>query len=126
MKGAALLWVGLGGGIGSMLRFGIAQAVQRVAGGAFPVGTLAVNVLGCLAIGFVVGRFDAAGEMASQAKAFWVVGLFGGFTTFSAFGLDTVGFLREQQYGSAVANVLLQLLLGLLAVAVGFWLARAL
>jgi CrcB protein len=108
-----------------MLRFGIAQAVQRIAGGAFPAGTLAVNVIGCLAIGFVVGRFDAAGEMASQVKAFWIVGLFGGFTTFSAFGLDTVGFLREQQYGSAVANVLLQLLLGLLAVAVGFWLARA-
>lgn len=88
---------------------------------AFPVGIAAVNVLGCLAGGLLAGLLASgrlqAGEM---VRLFLVVGLLGGFTTFSAFGLDTVTLLRGNHTALALANIVGQPVLGVAAVWLGF------
>jgi CrcB protein len=106
----------LGGGLGSLLRHAAAEVAQRLPGepgpGRFPYATLAVNVLGCLLIGFAA-EWCADRE---PARALFVVGILGGFTTFSSFGLDTVRLLSAGEVGKAVAYVLLTVAAGLFAV----------
>ena len=120
-----LLAVGLGGCTGSLLRYLIAGWVQRGATfQSFPWGTLAVNGAGCLAI----GALAAVGEvrpMANATKLFLFVGLLGGFTTFSAFGNETLELLRQGHGGRALTNVALQLALGLGATWLGWTAVRA-
>jgi len=83
--------VGFGGFIGSVARYLMAGAVHRVADRAlFPSGTLAVNVLGCLAIGFLGGLAESRGVLSASARLFLLIGVLGGFTTFSSFGFETM------------------------------------
>ncbi|MBK8232515.1 MAG: fluoride efflux transporter CrcB [Candidatus Eisenbacteria bacterium] len=120
-----LLWVGLGGAIGAILRFLIAELVQRgTRQGGFPWGTLAVNVIGCLVIGWVAGHALGRGGMTPPVRYFVVIGVLGGFTTFSSFGLETWSLAQAGQLSTALANIALQMLLGLGGVAVGMWVAR--
>ena len=115
-----LVWVGLGGCIGSVLRYLLSEYVQGRAGGIFPFGTLVVNVFGCFVIGGLSGLFEGTMLPTPEARAFLFAGLLGGFTTFSAFGNETLLLARESGRGLAVANVAAQLILGLGAV----WLGR--
>lgn len=118
-------WVGAGGLIGSVLRFAIHTLVQRAAGpDGFPWGTLAVNGLGCLAIGVLAGWPGARDVTGETMKLFLVVGLFGGFTTFSTFAVDTFDLLHSGAYGAATMNVATQVGIGLLAVVAGFVVGR--
>ena len=119
-----LLMVGAGGLLGAVLRYLLATWVQGAAGGGFPYGTLAVNAAGCLAIGLAAGYAEARQPLGSQAQAFLVIGVLGGFTTFSAFGIDTVRLLRDGSYLAGAANVFLQVAVGLAAVAAGLRLAQ--
>ena len=122
-----LLLVGLGGGLGSMLRYGVGSAIQRLKGAsAFPFETLVVNVSGCLVIGVLAGLAESRGAFSPATRALLFVGLLGGFTTFSAFGLETFQLVRDGQWASAVLSTCLQVGLGLGAVAVGHALARSL
>lgn len=115
-----LLWVGAGGVVGATMRYLVVTWVNGAMGGAaFPYGTLAVNALGCLVIGLIVGFWDARHPLSSEAQAFLIVGVLGGFTTFSAFGIETVRLLRDGAYLAGSANVALQLGVGLSAVALG-------
>jgi CrcB protein len=119
-----ILSVFVGGGIGSVGRFLLSGAVQRSVGGVFPWGTLSVNVLGALAIGAVwaaAGRYD----LVPGARAFIFVGIFGGFTTFSAFSLETLNLFRDGAWRAGVGNILLSNLACLVAVAAGFFIMRA-
>ena len=119
-------WVGAGGMVGSILRFVIHTLVQRTqAPGAFPWGTLAVNAVGCLAIGMLAGWPGAREVAGDTMKLFVVIGLFGGFTTFSAFGIDTFELLHNGAYGAAATNVVAQVGLGILSVAAGFAIGKA-
>jgi len=111
--------------IGSILRYVVHTLVQRAAPSAFPWGTLGVNALGCLAIGVLAGWPGAHHVVNSGTKLFVVVGLFGGFTTFSTFGIDTFDLLRSGAYAAAALNVLTQVAVGLAAVALGFAVGRA-
>ena len=121
-----VLWVGAGGVVGTMMRYLVVTWVNSAMGGAaFPYGTLAVNALGCLVIGLVVGFWNAHHPLTPEAQAFLIVGVLGGFTTFSAFGIDTVRLLRDGAYLAGFANVILQLGIGLSAVAVGLRIAQA-
>ncbi len=123
MKFSALLMVGLGGGLGSLLRFVIGGYAQQWSKSlTFPFGTLAVNVIGCFAIGALAHLAEARGAFTQELRAFLFIGLLGGFTTFSSFGNDTLNLFREGQSLLAAINVIAQLVLGLLAV----WLGRAL
>jgi CrcB protein len=119
------LLVGAGGFVGSVLRHAVMLAMGRTSlARAFPLGTLVVNVVGCLALGLVLGVADARGALASPARAFVIVGLLGGFTTFSALGGETFHLLREGAWTTAVLSAALQLVSGLGAVALGWGLAR--
>ncbi len=117
-----LLLVGAGGFVGSVLRYSTQLLVYRVLPQhTFPIGTLVVNVLGCLAIGFLGSKAGVT----EGARLFLVVGLFGGFTTFSTFGFETVDLARESSAFAAALNVALQIALGLPAVWLGSYLARS-
>ena len=102
------LWAFLGGGLGALGRFGLSQILPRALGG-FPWATLLTNTLGALLIGFL------AGYMAQRTglHAFWVAGVLGGFTTFSAFSIETLDLLQQARTGLALGYVGLTLLLGL-------------
>jgi len=117
--------VGFGGFIGSVARYLMAGAVHRVADRAlFPSGTLAVNVLGCLAIGFLGGLAESRGVLSASARLFLLIGVLGGFTTFSSFGFETMQLLRDGRALAAAANVSAQVVFGLAAVWGGQILAR--
>jgi CrcB protein len=120
-----VLLVGLGGAIGSILRYGLGTAVGRVKGATqFPLETLTVNVLGCLVAGMLAGWAEARGPLTPELRAFLFVGILGGFTTFSAFGYETFGLFRDGLRGPGLASVALQLVLGVGAVWGGHALIR--
>ena len=119
-----LFLIGAGGFIGSVLRYvvsGVAQTLSQSI--AFPYGTLAVNILGCCCIGFLSELFDTRSLIGTDTRAFLIVGILGGFTTFSAFGNETMNLIREGEAALALMNVSAQVLLGLGAVWVGYTLA---
>jgi CrcB protein len=118
--------VGVGGFLGSVLRFGVSGLVHRyLPSAAFPYGTLTVNVLGCLAIGLLAGLTDARQVLGPGARLFLFLGLLGGFTTFSTFGYETVALLKDAERWRATMNIALHLGLGLSAVWAGYALSRA-
>jgi CrcB protein len=119
-----LLLIGAGGFIGSVLRYVVSGSVQTLSQSiAFPYGTLAVNILGCFCIGFLSELADARALMSTDTRAFLVVGILGGFTTFSAFGNETMNLIRDGEAALALMNVGAQVLLGLGAVWLGYTLA---
>ena len=116
-----ILFVGLGGCLGSIMRYLMVNEVSRYfPNSSFPYGTLAVNVIGCFMIAFI-GEF-AAGRafLTAEMRLFVFVGILGGFTTFSAFGYETFYFIKMSQFHLAFLNVLAQIVLGLSAVALGY------
>ena len=117
-------YVGAGGFIGAVCRYFLSGLAQRSAGAmGFPYGTLAVNMVGCLAIGIVVGMIDTRQVLHPEFRVFLLVGVLGGFTTYSTFGLETFALLRDTEYLRAVANVMVHVLLGLALVWIGYALA---
>lgn len=106
-----MLWVGLGGGLGSVLRYGLGRWISARVGTGFPWGTLAVNLLGCLAIGFLCRLLENRGSSESL-RLFLVIGLLGGFTTFSAFGLETTALIHSGRPAAAMAYVAVSVLGG--------------
>jgi CrcB protein len=119
------LWVALGGAIGSVARLWLSVQVGLVTGLGFPWGTILVNIIGSLVIGFVATLTGPNGRVVVpiDAQAFVMVGLCGGFTTFSAFSLQTLELARDGRLLHAGANILLSVVLCLTAVALGHWLA---
>ncbi|MGI9204438.1 MAG: fluoride efflux transporter CrcB [Woeseiaceae bacterium] len=116
--------IGTGGFLGAIFRFSLSGFVQRSAGvAAFPYGTLVVNLIGCLLIGLAVGLMDARQLVHPEVRSFVLVGLLGGFTTYSTFGLETFALLRDADYLRAFASVALHLVAGLLLVWIGYALA---
>jgi fluoride exporter len=119
-----LVLIGAGGFIGSVLRYLIGGSVQTLSQSiAFPYGTLAVNILGCFCIGFLSELFDTRAFIGTDTRTFLVVGILGGFTTFSAFGNETMNLIRDGEAALALMNVGAQVLLGLGAVWLGYTLA---
>lgn len=119
----ALLYVFVGGGTGSLLRYGMTEAVKRMHGSLFPVGTLLVNVAGSFLMGVLMAWLlrDAAGR--EGARLLLATGVLGGFTTFSAFSWDALALWQRGETGQALLYVAGSLLLSLAAVAFGFWVA---
>jgi CrcB protein len=115
-----LLLVGAGGFVGSALRYWLSGLAQDVARDSlFPWGTLAVNLLGCLGIGVLMQLAEARGAFSAETRLLLATGLLGGFTTFSAFGNETLNLLRDAERALAAANVLANVILGLLCVQLG-------
>ncbi len=115
------VWAGAGGFIGSVIRFGAGAVVARyLPSASMPIATLVVNVAGCLAIGGLSGAAESRVALPPELRVFLVVGILGGFTTFSAFGNETMMLVRADEHGRALANVLLNVVAGLAAVWVGY------
>lgn len=121
-----ILLVGAGGFVGSVLRYLTAGLAHRVVPSSFfPIGTLAANVIGCFAIGALAGVAEARGVIGAHTRLFLMIGLLGGYTTFSTFGFETFALARDAETVKAVANVLLSVTLGLMAVWIGYGIARS-
>ncbi len=122
----SVLAIALGGALGSVLRYLLGNAVQSSVGRQFPFGTLAVNVIGCLLIGLVYVWLLERGSAGVTARAFWMVGVLGGFTTFSSFSLETFDLAAQAAYGRALLNVVFSVVLCVSATWVGVLVGRQL
>lgn len=121
-----VLLVGCGGFFGAVLRYGLGGLVHRspaLAG--FPFGTLAVNVTGCLLIGVTAAAAESRQLFGPEARLFLMVGVLGGFTTFSTFGYETLALARDGEVLRAAVNVAGNVVLGLTAVWIGYALVGA-
>jgi len=116
----SLLIVGVGGFVGAVARYSISGAVHRFFPGAFPLGTLVVNAVGCLCIGMLMSCVDTAPGFSRTTQLFVVAGVLGALTTFSSFGYETVELLRDGNLRLAMLNVAGNMALGLGAVWIGF------
>jgi CrcB protein len=116
------LMAGLGGALGSMARHGVNHLVrQRDLAGTFPTGIFLINVAGSIAIGLVAGAVSSGRlSLSIEGRTFVLVGLLGGFTTFSSFSLDTLALVREGHLAAAVINVAGQVGLSLAGVWLGY------
>jgi CrcB protein len=115
--------IGAGGALGSVLRYLLGRLVQGGVHTAFPVGTLTVNVLGCVLVG-VLSRYFLNNEVHAVLKSALIVGFCGGFTTFSAFSLEAVGLLSGGAAGKAFLYVTTSIVLCLAGTAIGFFAYR--
>lgn len=114
-------WIFLGSGLGGMTRFALSGLIARSLGETFPWGTLLVNVSGSFLIGGFATLTSTEGRwwVSPSAREFVMLGLFGGYTTFSSFSLQTLELARDGEWLKAAANSLLSLLLCLIAVWLG-------
>jgi CrcB protein len=123
---AHLFWIAVAGAAGTLARYGVQRGAVALLGEHFPWGTLAVNALGCLIFGLYWGSRSGAPEAIPAAVAApLTIGFLGAFTTFSTFAFETDVLLRQGAWGAAAANLLLNLVLGLVLFAAGFLLTRA-
>jgi CrcB protein len=116
--------IAAGGAFGSVVRYLVQELGQKASHGAFPIGTLVVNLLGCFVAGVLNALFVGPFPIRADYRIGLVVGVVGGFTTFSAFGWETFALANDGQFLRATANVLANVLLGLGAVVAGARIAQ--
>tara|TARA_R110002072_G_scaffold117281_7_gene248216 strand:- start:14514 stop:14882 length:369 start_codon:yes stop_codon:yes gene_type:complete len=117
-----LIFIFLGGGLGSVVRYGLSKFLNMSF--VFPIGTFAVNILGSLILGFIMGIVIKNNLNLSPFILFLTVGFCGGFTTFSAFAFENLNFLKNGDYASFASYTAASLLIGILAVFIGFWISK--
>ena len=115
MKGYDIILVFVGGGVGSTLRFLLGRWVNALHGHHFPFGTLSVNIVACLLLGFVVGIADHRELISPAARLFWTVGFCGGFSTFSTFSAETLILIQNGFHFSTIIYIVLSLVFCLTA-----------
>jgi CrcB protein len=120
-----LTLIAAGGAAGALLRYAVAGVVQPLAQSAFPAGTLAVNVAGCFAIGFLGALFAGPVLVREEYRAGILIGILGAFTTFSTFGWESFALANDGQIGAAATNLVLSNALGLTAVWIGYRLGES-
>ncbi len=116
------LFVGLGGALGSMLRYATSLLTSKYYTNTFPLATFSTNVLGCLLIGILIGYFSKNGNQSLQFLL--ITGFCGGYTTFSTFAAENISLWQSQHYLTLISYTLASLLVGFLAVALGLMLTR--
>ena len=121
-----LLLVATGGAIGAAGRYGMSTLMLRFAGPQWPWGTFLANMIGSLLIGLLAGWLAHRGDGAGPWRLFLSAGVLGGFTTFSAFSMETTLMVERKQWGAAATYSLGSVIVGLAAVFAGLWLARRL
>jgi CrcB protein len=126
MTATSVLWVAAGGAIGSVARYWLAAAVAALTGPAFPWGTLLINIVGSFVIGWFGVLTSAAGplDVPAEVRVFVLIGLCGGFTTFSSFSLQTLELLQAGEFVRAGGYILGSVTLCLLSVWAGAALGR--
>jgi CrcB protein len=122
-----MIWlVALGGALGSACRFLLGPALQRAFNATFPVGTLFINIIGSLILGFVLGLAAEGVDVRPEARAFLAIGFCGGFTTFSTFSWEAVRLLEDGEGSRAVLYILGSVALSVGAAFIGLVAARQL
>ncbi|MBM3520468.1 MAG: fluoride efflux transporter CrcB [Alphaproteobacteria bacterium] len=121
-----VLWVALGGALGSAARYGVNVWSGRLLGDAFPWHTLIVNVAGAFAMGVIVELMALKLDLGQEARAFLTTGILGGFTTFSAFALDFATLFERKAYLAAGSYAAASVALSLLAIFAGLAIVRSL
>jgi CrcB protein len=111
-----------GGAIGTLARFYTSGFTQKYVSNGFPIGTLMVNLLGSFIIGLLWGLFE--NQPTSQLRTFLFVGILGGFTTFSAYSIETINLFKDGNIRFAVLNILLNNILGILLALAGLMIAK--
>lgn len=119
-----LFLVAIGGATGSALRYLVHILVTKKYQVQFPYQTLLVNIIGCLLIGLLVGYFSKFDGEHNSLKLLLITGFCGGFTTFSAFGLENINFIQSHNYWLALQYTLLSIVLGVLAVSIGIFITK--
>ena len=116
------LWIAAGGALGSVARYGCSSLIAGWFGETFPLGTLIINVLGSFVIGLFAGLTGPDGRLmvSGDIRQFVMVGICGGYTTFSSFSYQTLTLAQDGQYARAGVNVVASVVLCLLAVWLGF------
>ena len=122
---STLLWIMLGGAVGTGARYLISSPLNGPPSTGYPTGTLTVNLLGCLIIGFLATALTEAAGVRPELKLALIVGCLGGFTTFSSFGLETLQLLQHGRVGTALSYVLISNVVGLALAWAGFKMATA-
>jgi CrcB protein len=115
-----LILIALGGALGSVCRYGLSTAVQRFSSPFFPYGTFVVNVAGSLVFGVIIGAARQRFVLGPSERAFLLIGILGGFTTFSTFTYETFALLQDGQLVRAIVNAAGQTLIGLVALWAGY------
>jgi CrcB protein len=123
----AYLWVAIGGALGSVARFWMNGLVSARVGETFPWGTLSINITGSFIIGILAAltRPELGGAHRAAIIQFCMIGICGGFTTFSSFSLQTLNLLRDGEWLYAAGNILLSVILCMIAVGLGWLLGAA-
>jgi CrcB protein len=124
MTGQNLILIACAGAVGTVGRVLLSGWINRLGGEKFPWGTLTVNLLGCLLFGFLFALAEEKQWITPRLRLVLLSGFLGAFTTFSAFGFETMTLIRSQHWLLALANVGVQNILGITAVFVGVYLAR--
>jgi CrcB protein len=115
-----ILLIGAGGFVGAVLRYLVSGFVQNLTQSiAFPHGTLAVNIFGCLFMGMLSHLVESQAGISTEMRVLLMVGLLGSFTTYSTFSNETLNLLQDQRFSLALINIVTHILLGLLAVMLG-------
>ena len=116
---AKLVWLGVAGAAGTLCRYGLSGLVQRAHDGSFPWGTFVVNGLGCFLFGLLWTLAEERLVVSGETRVVLLVGLLGGFTTFSSYAFETSAMLRDAEWWLAAANVVGQNLTGIVLFFVG-------
>jgi fluoride exporter len=119
-----IILVGIGGGVGSIFRYLVKLATEKVYGNNFPLATFTANMLGCLLIGLLLGYFTKNQNIPVDWSLLLITGFCGGFTTFSTFSSENLSLIQSGNYLTAMAYILGSLVLGVLAVFAGFALVK--
>ncbi|MFA6321624.1 MAG: fluoride efflux transporter CrcB [Candidatus Omnitrophota bacterium] len=115
--------IAMGGAVGTLFRYALSGFDRKVSNGIFPINTLIVNLIGSLIIGFFWGLFEHL-SVSSHAKTFIFIGILGGFTTFSAFSLESFNLFRDGEFKIALLNIGITNILGILLVFIGFVISK--
>jgi CrcB protein len=117
-----IVLIAAGGALGTLGRFYTSSIAQKYVFNGFPIGTLTVNLIGSFIIGFLWGAFE--NQQATTLRLFFFVGILGGFTTFSAYSMETLNLFREGNLRLAILNILLNNVFGILLALGGLMIAR--
>ena len=120
-----IAWIALGGGIGSVLRYLLYTRIDQMHGYAFPVGILVVNIVGSFLMGLLAWMLTEHLNFAEHHRIAILVGLLGGFTTFSTFSHDTLHLFLQGEYLAVVIHIVLSVLLCIIAAGAGLYLAKS-